>query len=207
MTDPEGRGTGRETAGSEYAARLERLQSARWKRLLDVQRPYRWNLRRLRLGRTLDIGCGLGRNLRHLPEGSVGVDHNAESIASCRIQGLEAYTTEEFTRTPSGSPADVFDSMLMAHVLEHVAQDVADDILGQYLPMLRPGGQVVLITPQEVGFRSDETHVRFVDFDVARDHAERVGLVVDRCYSFPFPRPVGKVFAYNEFVTVAHKPA
>ena len=49
-----------------YADRLQTLEQARWKQLLDVQAPYRWNIRRLGLGRTLDVGCGLGRNLAHL---------------------------------------------------------------------------------------------------------------------------------------------
>ncbi len=71
---------------------------------------------------------------------------------------------------------------------------------------MRAGGQVVFITPQEVGFRPDETHVRWVDREAAEGHAARHSLSVVRSYSFPFPRPVGKVFKYNEFVTVARKP-
>lgn len=206
-TTGEDRGTGRDTAGSDYAARLERLQSTGWKRVLDVQRPYRWNLRRLHPGRTLDVGCGIGRNLSHLSPESVGVDHNASSVAVCTRAGLTAYTTQQVADQPDLLPEGAFDSLLLAHLLEHVDEGVADDILAQYLPRLRRGGKVVLITPQEVGFRSDETHIRFVDFAVASAHARRAGLVVDRTYSFPFPRPAGKVFAYNEFVTVAHLPS
>ena len=198
-------GTGEATAGSEYAQRLTRLETARWKQLLDVQRPYRWNLTRLGLGRTLDVGCGIGRNLKNLGPDAVGVDHNAHAIAYCRRLGLTAYTTQEFLEDGQGQPAS-FDSMLCAHLLEHVSTEVADDIVAQYLPFVRPGGQVVFITPQEVGFRSDETHVRWVDREVAQAHAARHGLTVVRSYSFPFPRPVGKVFAYNEFVTVARTP-
>ena len=33
-----------------------------------------------------------------------------------------------------------------------------------------------------------------------------LGLTVEKQYSFPFPRFAGKVFTYNEFVTVARKP-
>ncbi len=198
-------GSGEATAGSEYAQRLTRLETARWKQLLDVQRPYRWNLKRLNLGRTLDVGCGIGRNLKNLGPDAVGVDHNAHSITYCRELGLTAFTTQEFFEGAQGQP-ESFDAMLCAHLLEHVSQQVADDIVAQYLPFVRPGGQVVFITPQEVGFRSDETHVRWVDKAAAEGHVARHGLSVVRSYSFPFPRPVGKVFAYNEFVTVARKP-
>src|SRR4051794_16936807 len=55
------------TAGHEYADRLNALQGKKWKKWLNVQAPYRANLRRYKLGRTLDIGCGNGRNLGALP--------------------------------------------------------------------------------------------------------------------------------------------
>ncbi|RNM13807.1 class I SAM-dependent methyltransferase [Nocardioides pocheonensis] len=203
---PGPRPDGRDTAGSEYAERLRTRGDARWKRLLDVQRPYRWNLRRLELGRVLDIGCGVGRNLHGLAPGSVGVDHNEVAVAMARDAGLSAYTTEEFDGSDLDRPG-AFDAILLAHVLEHVSAEVADEILDRYLPCVRDGGRVVLITPQEVGYRSDPTHVRFVDLETMRSHVVRLGLTVERAYSFPFPRPVGKVFTYNEFVLVASKPA
>jgi hypothetical protein len=39
------------------------------------------------------------------------------------------------------------------------------------------------------------------------DLARRVGLEVEKNYSFPFPRIAGRVFPYNEFCLVARKPA
>jgi 2-polyprenyl-3-methyl-5-hydroxy-6-metoxy-1,4-benzoquinol methylase len=197
-------GDGSQTAGADYAERLRRLEGARWKRLLDVQRPYRWNLRRLGLGRVLDVGCGIGRNLANLGPESVGVDHNAESVATARARGLTAYTTQEFWDTGVGAPG-AFDSMLLAHVMEHVDADVAEGIVKEYLPCLKPEGRLVFITPQEVGFRSDSTHVRFVDLDGLRRHSTNLGFAVERAFSFPFPRVAGKAFKYNEFVLVAHR--
>lgn len=187
------------TDKAEYTDRLRRLEQARWKRWLDVQAPYRWNIRRLNLGRTLDVGCGIGRNLAHLGGDGVGVDHNATSVATCRARGLEAYTTEEFfsvERPP-------FDSMLAAHLLEHMPADQARDVVKSYLPCIKNGGTVVFITPQERGYASDETHVRWVGFDETNQLCDELGLSVQRQYSFPFPRLAGKVFTYNEFVTVA----
>jgi len=187
-----------DTADPEYAERLERLGGASWKRILDVQRPYRWNLRRLDLGRTLDVGCGVGRNLRTLSVESIGVDHNRECVAAARARGLTAYTTDEFAAVSPGA----FDSILIAHVLEHLSESDADNLLRSYLSLLKSGGKVVMITPQEAGFRSDSTHVRFVDFSGMRALADRMALVLLRQYSFPLPRFVGKVFPHNEFVTV-----
>src|SRR4051794_23992292 len=90
------------TAGTHsdaYAERLTRLGGKRWKRLLDVQAPYRWNLRRLDLGFTLDVGCGLGRNLEHLGGNGVGIDHNDACVAACRARGLTAYGPAEFEQS------------------------------------------------------------------------------------------------------------
>lgn len=175
------------------------------RRLLPTQAPYRWNLRRLRLGRTLDIGCGVGRHLRHRAQGSVGVDHNEHSVAAARERGLTAYTPHEFTA--AGLAHGHFDSLLCAHVLEHLDAATGARLLATYLPYVRPGGQAVLITPQEAGFASDATHVRFVGFaDLVRE-ARAAGLEVRRTYSFPLPRSAGRLFTHNEFVLVATVPA
>src|SRR5215467_15791830 len=128
------------TEGSEYTHRLQRLGGARWKRAIDAQAPYRWNIRRLELGRTLDVGCGIGRNLAHLDGNGVGVDHNASSIVACRAQGLEAYTIEDFLAS-THARADAFDAMLAAHLIEHLAEPDARDIIGMYLPYVRSGGR------------------------------------------------------------------
>ena len=195
-----------DTRSAEYAQRLQHLSGARWKQVLDVQRPYRWNLRRQELGRTLDVGCGIGRNLLNLGPDSVGVDHNAESVAECRARGLEAYTSEEWETADVAVP-ESFDSMLLAHVIEHVQPEDWDGLVRAYLPYVRPGGKVMFICPQEKGYATDSTHVHFTDGDQLIDLAERVGLEPISSRSFPFPRAAGRWFTYNEFCVVARKPA
>ncbi len=190
------------TRDAAYAERLSHLQGARWKRMLSVQRPYRWNLRRLDLGHALDIGCGVGRNLENLGGNGVGVDHNADAVATCRTRGFSAYTTEEFADSEAGAPGS-YSSLLFAHVLEHMARADAVALVTSYLTYLGRPGKVVLITPQERGYSSDPTHVEFMGADALRSIAEECGLTVQRSFSFPFPRALGRVFTYNEFVLVA----
>lgn len=194
------------TQERSYTERLERLSGARWKRWLDVQAPYRWNLRRLRLGRTLEVGCGVGRCLAHLRGQAVGVDHNPGSVAAARRRGLEAFTPEGFLASPHAKPAG-FDSLLLAHVVEHMEEREAVDLVRAHLPFLRPGGKVALITPQERGYASDATHVRYVDLDGLARLAKLLGLEVERRFSFPLPRAFGRLFTHNEFVLVARKPS
>lgn len=198
---PTGAEAGQPTSAPEYTERLTRLQGARWKASPLVQLPFRAYVMALRLGRCLDVGCGVGRLLRHMAAGSVGIDHNPTSVEVCRQRGLVAYATAELDSDDSAR-LGIFDSILLAHVLEHVSGEVGDALIENYLPWLGPTGKVVVITPQEVGQRSDPTHVRWVDHGVVREHASRLGLTVEATYSFPFPRPFGRIFIYNEFITV-----
>jgi 2-polyprenyl-3-methyl-5-hydroxy-6-metoxy-1,4-benzoquinol methylase len=195
----------RATEGGDYAQRLVRVQRVWWKRLLPVQAPYRWNLRRQQLGRTLDVGCGIGRNLAVLPEGSVGVDHNVQAVQLARASGLTAMTPEEFFAS-GHSRRESFDGMLLAHVVEHLDTETSVDLLRTYLPYLVPGGKVFLVCPQERGYASDPTHVRFTTGDDLAALCREVGLVPGRWLSFPFPRWAGRAFTYNEFCLLARKP-
>jgi len=79
-------------------------------------------------------------------------------------------------------------------------------LLRTYVRFVRAGGKAVLVTPQERGQRSDHTHVRLVDFDAAAALCEAAGLHVERQLSYPFPRAFGRLFVYNEFVTIARVP-
>lgn len=195
----------RDTRGDDYARRLQTIQVARWKQVLNVQAPYRWNIRTQELGRTLDIGCGIGRNLEALDAGSVGVDHNALSIEVARERGFAALTTQEWEDSEL-RVAESFDGFLVAHVMEHMSPEEGEQVMRSYLPYLRPGGKVLFICPQERGYASDPTHVRWTTGEDLEDVARSLGLEPQPWRSFPFPRAAGKAFIYNEFNVLATKP-
>jgi 2-polyprenyl-3-methyl-5-hydroxy-6-metoxy-1,4-benzoquinol methylase len=194
-----------DTETEDYARRLQAKQQVWWKRLLNVQAPYQWNLRRQHLGRTLDVGCGIGRNLKTLGSGSVGVDHNRAAVLVARERGVTALTVQEWEASDLRKP-ESFDGMLLAHVIEHVDAAAAEQLLRSYLPYLRPGGKVFFVCPQERGYASDPTHVRFTDGNALAELAISVGLTPEPWFSFPFPRWAGKAFIYNEFCLLAIKP-
>ena len=192
-----------DTKGKDYSERLSNLEGKSWKRVLNVQAPYRWNLKRLKIERTLDVGCGIGRNLINLEDG-VGVDHNPDSVSIARSRGLKAYSTSEWLDS-SEAKEESFDSILLAHVLEHLSQSDADEVISSYLRFLKPHGNLVLICPQEKGFPTDPTHIRWVDGEELRSTGTRHGFTEVKNYSFPFPRNFGKLFTYNEFVYLGRR--
>lgn len=186
----------KDSLSSEYAEQLYRHQSSLWKKIFDVQLPYRLNLQHLNPGLTLDVGCGVGRNLRNLGKNAVGVDPNVECVNLARRAGFTAFLPDEL-------PLMSFDTLLFAHVLEHV--ESPELLIKTYLPRLREGGQLILITPQELGFNRDPSHIKFLGFRDLEAIISGLGLKLDRSYSFPFPRIFGQYFCYNEFVVVARK--
>lgn len=193
------------TAGTDYADRLTHLSGQRWKQVLDVQAPYRRNVQRLTLGRTLDVGCGIGRNLAYLSKDSVGVDHNPHSIRVARERGLNAFTATDFLADPDLAVEGSFDALLAAHLIEHMPLAQSQEVIESYLPFLRDGARCVFICPQELGYKTDQTHVLFAGFEVLRSLSERLGLCFEYEYSFPFHRVAGRIFPYNEFVHVSRK--
>jgi SAM-dependent methyltransferase len=194
-----------DTNSPAYAQRLDHALDRRgWRRLIDPQIPYRWNVRRLGLGRVLDVGCGVGRNLAHLGGDGVGIDHNPAAVASARARGLQAFTPDEFATSPV-AVVGAFDSLLCAHVLEHLTESAAHDLLAEYLPYVRDGGKIVLICPQQRGQQSDPTHVTFFDAASLRTLAEAVDIEVESQRSFPFPSRAGTWFTHNETMLIARR--
>lgn len=200
--DDKGKAMNESTRDDSYASRLAAREGVWWKRALDVQAPYRWNLRRQHLGRTLDVGCGIGRNLATLSSASVGVDHNEAAIRECRRRGFTAYTDTEWLAGAARREGQ-FEALLLAHVVEHVEDPPA--LLQMYLGALRSGGTVFMICPQERGYASDPTHVRFSDGEFLQELARECGLEAGDWFSFPFPRWAGRIFTYNEFCLSAVK--
>jgi 2-polyprenyl-3-methyl-5-hydroxy-6-metoxy-1,4-benzoquinol methylase len=192
------------TDTASYATRLDEVQGARWKRY--APNPYRWFIRHQNLGFTLDVGCGIGRGLDYLRGEGVGIDHNRNAVRRCRQRGFTAFTPEEFRSSPFAVTGR-FDALLSAHVLEHLEHRDAAALLRTYVPYVRPGGRVLLITPQERGYASDPTHMTYTDDDALADLGAATGLLVRRRRSFPLPRWAGRWFVYNEFIVEATVPA
>ena len=196
-----GNGDGSLTQGEEYAARLVSIQSAAWKEKFRLLDPYSWQIKYICKGNVLEIGSGIGRNLRALKGRSIGVDHNKTSVDFANEKGLKSLTSTQFL-TNSEYKNQKFDTILLSHVLEHIDEETQNEIFVQYLPFLKPNARVVIICPQEVGYDSDPTHIRWVDEEILMKTLISLNCTKIKVSSFPFPRRVGTKFIYNQFVAI-----
>lgn len=190
------------TQQKEYAKYLISAQNNGWKKKLDVQKPYRKKLQNLSLGKTLDIGCGIGRNLLALPKGSVGIDHNKYMVEDLTKKGYLAFTNSGFKRS-SISKISSFDTLLFAHIIEHMSPNEAKILINSYLKYLKKGGRVVIICPQKKGFSKDSTHVFFHNRESIEKILSGLNLKIEISHSFPLPEVFGGLFAPNEYWVVA----
>jgi len=185
------------TAEPWYTERLQRLSNKRWKIIFRVQRILVRPIIKLSLGKTLEIGCGTGRILKVLTD-SCGVDHNPSSISIAKEGGLNAFTNSDFHNSKLAIP-ESFDSLVMAHLLEHLTDSEKDNLLNEFKKYLKPHGRLLIICPQEYGYRSDPTHIDYVDFESIKRFGQKNGFRVEFAKSKPFPKIFGRVFKYNEF--------
>ncbi len=166
---------------------------------------HRWNLQGLGLeGRVLELGSGSGDNLSALglKEG-VGIESSPELVARAREGGLAIYTPDEFWTTSGLAVEGHFDALVAVRLAEHMRWGNFVKLLIRYAPLVRPGGKLVLIAPQEKGFLKDPAHVEFMDFAKLERAAAVAGFKVADKDSYPLPRNWGVSASFNDFVVTA----
>ena len=105
-------------------------------------------------GRMLEVGCGNGRFLHAATIAgwrAVGIDFDPAAVsAASKIPGVEAFPGD--LRTVKFKDGG-FDAIVMNNVIEHLPQPTS--VLKECQRILRPGGRLVLVTPntRSLGYR------------------------------------------------------
>lgn len=92
----------------------------------------------------LDAGCGTGLNLRHLPEGSTGIDINPRNVELLRAR-LPNHTIIEGDVEDLPFEADSFGTVLCTEVIEHIPDPTK--AIAEYRRVLQPGGVLIGSVP------------------------------------------------------------
>jgi ubiquinone/menaquinone biosynthesis C-methylase UbiE len=92
----------------------------------------------------LDAGCGTGLNLRHLPQGSVGVDINPRNVALLQERLPKHVVVEgDVEQLPFGDGS--FGTILCTEVIEHIPDPAA--ALAEFRRVLQPSGVLIGSVP------------------------------------------------------------
>lgn len=104
-------------------------------------------------GRLLDVGCGNGVFLRRMHDlgwSVTGIDFDSKAIENARKLHDGGLTFMNTDLSGARFTNDSFDAITMSHVIEHVPDPVA--LLGEARRILKPGGRLVVTTPNVQSF-------------------------------------------------------
>lgn len=97
----------------------------------------------------VDLGCGTGDFLELLEEAGIealGVDSDPKCCDVVRRRGLEVVEVDALTYLLR-SDSESVDGVFSAHLVEHLPFESVLTILEQCYRVLRPGGRIVIVTP------------------------------------------------------------
>lgn len=179
-------------------------------------------------GDLLDVGCGSGELVAfasHHGLRACGIDRDEGNVARALAHGLDVVAGDVFD-----APLEVdrqFDLITMEHLIEHFSPSDAFRLLADYVHRLRPGGRLILVTPNPSDwtvlseiFWLDPTHVRpyparllaamLTDLGMRVTHTS-TELLVRLGLRSALARPIGRIRFGREFqrmnlIVVAERP-
>lgn len=157
--------------------------------------------RYLPAGPIVDFGCGMGHLLKRLSRDRVTAGVEASEWAAIASQRNSPSSTiyRSLEEVPSASHSGI----VSIHVIEHINDEGLRPVLEQFKRIVRPGGRVLLVTPDATGWAAqnkgkdwnaltDPTHINLKGHASWRKVFENHGFGVlkeaaDGLYDFPYP--------------------
>ncbi len=105
-------------------------------------------------GRLLDVGCASGELAQFLTAGGwkvEGLEREPAQVEAARRRGVSVQALD-FGSQPFPCPASSFDVVVAGEILEHVLD--TDHVLGECARVLRPGGALIVTTPNLASFEN-----------------------------------------------------
>lgn len=107
----------------------------------------------------LDVGCGYCRfypTVTACGLSYIGIDKNVDICKENTSRGIRCLPSDV-----AGTGIDGIDVLLLSHIIEHFDYHNLIPFLNLYLPKLRVGGVLIILTPiQHRGFYDDFDHVK-----------------------------------------------
>lgn len=114
-------------------------------------------------GRVLDFGCGPGHLVRKLLRAGVkaeGADFSATSIDRLRRTAADDPNFGGVTlieSIPSSLPGDTYSTVFFVETIEHLLDDDLNATFAELHRIVRPGGYIVVTTPNDENLRTGDT--------------------------------------------------
>jgi SAM-dependent methyltransferase len=146
-----------------------------------------------RRGPVLDLGCGRGEFLELMRQRGIesrGVDLDSQMVERCREKGLSVVEAEAI-RYLEQLEDESIGGVFCAQVIEHMLPQQVMDLVRLCARKVRPGGTVVLETPNPESLQSlssfslDFTHVRLYHPLAIEWLLRKVGMEVSLDFSVP----------------------
>lgn len=163
-----------------------------------------WQTKRFK-ERVLDLGCGWGFYFKINPF-AYGIDFNANCVRYLKSLGYKVI--QEDIRNQLSFRGDFFKCVICHDVLEHMELKDIEKIFLRVHDILEPQGIFLILIPNRKGFeyglKLNVGHKYFIT-------PEEIFLItkgkfaVEKHYSYPLPRFVGRYFAHNKEVIILKK--
>lgn len=137
-------------------------------------------------GKVLDVGCGRGLFLELLRKAQIqaeGVDKDRGAVRETEAKGLKCHQADATTFLKVQN--ETYEGIFCSNFLEHFAPEDVFSLLKGFEVALKPGGRLVLVTPNPRNhqmltetFWLDPTHVRFYPRLFLKQTLEALGFTI-----------------------------